>query len=561
MLVFRDAWTDEPTAGAFARLGTLLDALGTARGEAAVGLATEVLIEAGALEVALVDRLGPERDEIGPEVEALRRAGEACGRLFRAALKGACERDTQAARQAWALAGTGSLPAEVRLKAAEGFAWYALHPEFYLGAAERAVATMGGERAAVVGLRGIGAPLSSAVSAELEARGVIVETFTVRPRGHPWDRSLALGPALERTLRALAAEGRTFLVVDEGPGLSGSSLTGAALALEALGVRAARIALLPAHDVDPSGFASERARAAWPRFARFPAYGARPDPAPALEGAVDLSGGLWRQVLFGGRPVPVAPAFERRKHLDPDGRLWKFAGLGRRGREAFRLTEALADAGLGPRPVAYRTGYVASARLDGRPLRRRSADAGAVGRALDHLAFVARSRRTGRIADSAPLVAALRRNAELAGLGPLSPAVERVLAALPSGPEVRVDGRLQPHEWLATSAGLLKTDAADHGDDHFLPGPTDPAWDVAGLIEEWSLGDRAAEVIERAARAQGDPTLAARTPAYRAFYAAVRLGFATTAAPGAGGRDRAGLERAARVWRGRLHEALARLEG
>jgi len=53
---------------------------------------------------------------------------------------------------------------------------------------------------------------------------------------------------------------------------------------------------------------------------------------------------------------------------------------------------------------------------------------------------------------------------------------------------VIADGRMQPHEWIFTDAGeILKTDSGSHGDDHFYPGPTDIAWDLAGAIVEWRM--------------------------------------------------------------------------
>src|SRR5207237_10293543 len=53
---------------------------------------------------------------------------------------------------------------------------------------------------------------------------------------------------------------------------------------------------------------------------------------------------------------------------------------------------------------------------------------------------------------------------------------------------VVVDRRMKPHESLGTADGrLLKTDGATHGDDHFFPGPTDIAWDIAGAAVEWNL--------------------------------------------------------------------------
>jgi len=47
---------------------------------------------------------------------------------------------------------------------------------------------------------------------------------------------------------------------------------------------------------------------------------------------------------------------------------------------------------------------------------------------------------------------------------------------------------MHPHEWLLTPQGrMLKTDSGSHGDDHFFPGPTDIAWDLAGAIVEWEM--------------------------------------------------------------------------
>ena len=52
---------------------------------------------------------------------------------------------------------------------------------------------------------------------------------------------------------------------------------------------------------------------------------------------------------------------------------------------------------------------------------------------------------------------------------------------------VQIDGRMLPHEWLRTSAGLIKADALDHHDDHFFPGSQDIAWDVAAASVEFGL--------------------------------------------------------------------------
>src|SRR5262249_28757763 len=53
---------------------------------------------------------------------------------------------------------------------------------------------------------------------------------------------------------------------------------------------------------------------------------------------------------------------------------------------------------------------------------------------------------------------------------------------------ILVDGRMQPWEWISAGHGaFVKTDALDHGDNHFFPGPCDVAWDIAGIAVEWQL--------------------------------------------------------------------------
>jgi hypothetical protein len=55
---------------------------------------------------------------------------------------------------------------------------------------------------------------------------------------------------------------------------------------------------------------------------------------------------------------------------------------------------------------------------------------------------------------------------------------------------------MQPYEWICSEVGrVLKVDAYTHGDDHFFPGPTDIAWDLAGTIVEWNLDEQAAHFL------------------------------------------------------------------
>ena len=90
---------------------------------------------------------------------------------------------------------------------------------------------------------------------------------------------------------------------------------------------------------------------------------------------------------------------------------------------------------------------------------------------------------------------------------------------------------MMPHEWLRDRDGRLwKTDAASHGDDHFYPGPTDIAWDLAGTIVEWRMREPAAEAFLGRYRWLSGDDARARVPFFVSAYSAFRLGFCRMAA-------------------------------
>src|SRR5205814_7722381 len=91
---------------------------------------------------------------------------------------------------------------------------------------------------AIVGIRSIGTTLTAVVRAAACARGVDADRITVRPQGDPYNRELAFSTPELRWVRDRAGRGAVFLVVDEGPGRSGSSFLTTAEALERVGVSA-----------------------------------------------------------------------------------------------------------------------------------------------------------------------------------------------------------------------------------------------------------------------------------------------------------------------------------
>jgi len=195
------------------------------------------------------------------------------------------------------------LPATpVKLKTPEGYAFYALYPETYLEAAETLI-----QPPTVIGLRSIGTSLSAMVAVGAGSPAPL----TVRPTGHPFARKVKL---LEAPDPAVA-----YAVVDEGPGLSGSSFGAVADLLEDAGVAPERIVFFPSHSGDLGPQASERDRARWAAARRLvnPFDECRllhwfadvvGEPVAPLE---DFSGGQWRL----GRAIPADPQRERRKYL------------------------------------------------------------------------------------------------------------------------------------------------------------------------------------------------------------------------------------------------------
>ena len=472
-------------------------------------------------------------------------------------------------------------PPQVRLKAPEGYSFYALYPEAYGEAALRLRAVEDGGATTVIGVRSVGAGLAAIAAAALDAP----VPLTVRPCGPPFQRRLELSPTLQAEL-ARRKDGR-FVVVDEGPGLSGSSFGAVADALEQLGVLRSRIAFLPSHAGDPGAQASAehlarwriaerscvdfdalvlRAQAPGQRLASWFADLAEGGPA-TLE---DLSGGGWR--ALGGADEDAWPASdtfaERRKVLlqtPRGGWLLKFTGLGEAGERLYARARALGAAGWTPKPVALRHGVMAEPwRADARPLRlppeRRRAFAEHLGRYLGwRAANLAAPPHAGASLDE--LLEMTRVNA-VEALGERAARSLRLdpdrWAAAPPLRRVWTDNRLQAQEWLALpDGGWLKTDAVDHAAAHDLVGAQDIAWDLAAARVEFALTAAETDALLSALTGQAavEPSLVALLePAYLAF----QTGAYTMAAQAHGGwpQEQARLARTADGYRARLAQSL-----
>jgi hypothetical protein len=496
--IYRDGREQRDGRAVLAELCALVAAVAETHGDRARRRAVDALIACGELEAALADTAHSGTAEIA----------SATDELASAALGGACDAQAICAR----LASLG-MPATVSSSVPEGFAYYALHPEAYAIAATNLVPKSGS--VLVVGVRSIGTTLSAIARAALAARGVRAWRMTVRPRGAPYSRRLDLDDEQRAAVLRARDRGASVLVVDEGPGISGSTFLATAEAISATGFGADdRITLVCSHEPRPETLAAPDAAL---RFARF-GVAVAPCDVHVPESALDLSAGSWRSHVYDGTtgwPASFTQT-ERRKLLLSDSRLAKFEGLGRSGRAAIARAASLAAAELAPEPRDEGDGWV-SYRWAGAPLHRSDLDVDVIDRLAAYCAK--RSALCPGNTPSPDFADMVAKNLELAltgtGVGAMS-------LALPIERLCVTDGRMAPHEWLRRDDGsLVKSDGIAHGDDHFFPGPTDIAWDLGGAVVEWGL-DRAAteRLLTTYWRLSGDhvrPRLAAWTLAYAVF--------------------------------------------
>lgn len=432
------------------------------------------------------------------------------------------------------------------LKVPEGFAFYTLYPEQYALAAMRWAKQMeaaGAPRSAlVVGIRSIGTTLSAAVAATLQRRGWLVERATLRPTGHPYQRQATL----PRTPRP---DVHHVLIVDEGPGRSGSSFVAVAEALLATGFSHDRIHFFPGHGGMPGEEASDEVRRWWQTTPRHVARledvrwrgrslvdvlsGATAEVLCVPAGQLtmqDLSGGGWQKLT--DVATRAWPAFERTKYrmVAPDGRaiLWKFAGL-THAEAAVATLRARAD-WTAP-CIGQVLGFVGTHWIVGRPLVPEDLDERTLGHMANYLLATAGSELSEQEA-----AAAVERLQEMArtnlheSLGPEEADrffnhTMRLRTQLLHERRRSRDGRLAPWEWIRTPDGrLVKTDAQTHTPDHTCIGDQSLLWDVASLVCDGNLSPAAQDEL---LDAMGLGHLAEVTTWYSVAFAAFRLALTT----------------------------------
>ncbi|MBV9608567.1 MAG: hypothetical protein JO187_03325, partial [Acidobacteria bacterium] len=396
---------------------------------------------------------------------------------------------------------------ELTVSRPEGFAYYALHPLSYGDVLQTMQLPA---RIAVLGIRSIGTTLSAVVASAARQRGHMAQRITVRPIGDAWDRKLHVSTEQREWIANHLRVDAQFLVVDEGPGLSGSSFLAVGEALVREGVPLEKIMFLCSTEPDVEGLRAPDGRTRWRRFDSHVVK--QPSLGPS-DAADYFAEGRWRESLTGEWPGSWY-VFERVKFRG-SGCVFKFEGLGEYGSAVMERAQALAAAGFSPALEPAGDGFVRYEWLRGRIPQQ--ASVAILDRIAEYCAWRSREFAVSEASDLGRTMSpnfAAAFGSECDGRDDLP--LERVVIP---------DGKMQPYEWLETDHGLMKLDSADHGDDHFYPGPTDIAWDLAGTIIEWRLDAHASEyLLTRYAQLSGD-TPRNRIHAYVLAYTLFRFAY------------------------------------
>jgi len=403
------------------------------------------------------------------------------------------------------------LPDSLLVNAPEGFAYYGLDPLRYADV----ILKFREHPAFVVGIRSIGTVLAAVCAAALDCARI-----TVRPAGHPYDRELQLDSDQHTQIREALARDAQFLIVDEGPGLSGSSFLSTAEALERVDVARGRITLIGSHDCDGRSLVARDAATRWPRFRFLPV--ASNSPPPGARPFLDWD---WRREsdLPNDRWPATWSQLTPPKYISGDGMvLWKFEGLGRAGDQVRDRAYRLAAAGFTPRVATESHGFTGYNYVRGTPVAPEDWDPQTAQRLAEYLVF--RKIEFAAPTDPGGVEMVSHNVAALLGRDLQDFTLEAVDSCI-------CDAHLMPHEWIRTDDGrLVKTDATMHGDDHFYPGACGIAWDIAGTLIEWSLEAPAADQFVAMYEDLSVSRVRERIAQYKIAYSAFHAAFAQMAA-------------------------------
>ncbi|UAX98394.1 hypothetical protein LAC81_35280 (plasmid) [Ensifer adhaerens] len=464
-------------------------------------------------------------------------------------------------------------PKIVETKEAEGYAFYAVYPESY---AEAAVASGLSSSTLVIGIRSIGASLSAMCASALGAQA----PTTLRPLGHPFDRRVAMASELSKKLLNYAQG--DVAIVDEGPGLSGSSFCCVAEWLEDHGFESERIHFFPSHKGGPGSKAGERRQTRWSKTTSHVrdlddlllgsscrlAQWLSQLVGPLIEPLEDISAGKWRWKLGcdAGEWPPTDPRFERRKflaHTEDATWLVKFAGLGETGSRKLVRARLLADKGFIQPVMGLCHGFLVQRWCVGRPLQLEEIHCDMF---IEHLGnylsfrtlYLPKSRFRGAPLSTLCEMAVANVHETMGSRAAWHLTTKINMAKIEAVRPVDIDGRLHRWEWsLHAGQNYLKADALDHSTGHDLIGFQDVAWDLAGACVEFDLSRSETDALrsivsKNCGRDVNTKLQTCLEPCYSAF----QLGLWVSARSGAADADVPQLEETASRYRRHLERYL-----
>ena len=133
------------------------------------------------------------------------------------------------------------------------------------------------------------------MAAAARLRGMQAERITVRPQGHPYNRRAEFSRGQLCVIKYAVSSGATFAIVDEGPGLSGSSFLSVAEALEQAGAPREKIVLVSSHEPNVDALCASDAARRWRRFRCVAVASGSRRPAEAVN---FIGAGQWRNRLM-----------------------------------------------------------------------------------------------------------------------------------------------------------------------------------------------------------------------------------------------------------------------
>ena len=427
----------------------------------------------------------------------------------------------------------------------EGFAFYGLYPEMYMEAAEQFFLKRTPEKIVCVGLRTIGTVLAALVEVVLKKKGCTTWSFTLRPKGHPYNRSVEFTAEIRD--RLIQLRNSWFLVIDEGPGLSGSSICGTLEKLIEIRIPAEKIVIFPSWNPDANRFVSEKAKRLWPLFDKFTTdftdvwiTNCKLQKIFDMEIIGDFSAGRWRETVIKDEfhfPA-VYSHHERRKYLLLDNQcnryIAKWIGLGKYGDALLTRAKILADNNFSP-PVRCTTyGFAVSPFVEGCPLRSDDVSQKLFEFAADYFCFI-KSNFPSKLSTSYEKFNEMIHSNVFECLGSSYDVKLKAIDLFPKNVYennvVAVDGRVMPHEWLWTGDRYYKVDQLEHHCDQFFPGCQNIAWDIAAFCIEFSLDQKAEhDFIDCYVQRDSDRHIYELIPYFRIAYLAYRLGYVSSAA-------------------------------